>query len=57
MRERSGGDEGVPLSDVVEEDFNFAEEEGTGSQPWAGVGFAGSRGGAFRLLFGIEDTG
>jgi hypothetical protein len=38
-------------------DFNLAEDEGTGSQLWAGVGFAGSRGGAFRLFFGTDDAG
>jgi hypothetical protein len=47
----------MPVSDVAEEDFNFAEDEGTGSHAWAGVGLAGSRGGAFRLLFGIDETG
>ena len=33
MAERAVGEAGVPLSDVVDEDFNFADEEGTGSQP------------------------
>lgn len=37
--------------------LSFADAEGTGSQPWAGVGFAGSRGGALRLFFGTDDAG
>ena len=53
----SVGEVGVPLVDVLVTDFNFAEDEGTGSQLWAGVGFAGSKGGALRLFFGTEDIG
>ena len=37
--------------------FSFAEEDGTGSHPCAGLGFAGSRGGALRLFFGIDEAG
>jgi len=55
--EYSVGETGVPVLDVVAEDFSFAELEGTGSQLCAGVGFAGSRGGAFRLFLGTEATG
>jgi hypothetical protein len=57
MIECSAGDAGVPLSEVVEEDFILAEEAGTGSQACAGVGLAGSSGGAFKLLFGMEEIG
>ena len=53
----SGGETGVPLLDVVVEDFSFADEDGTGNQLCPGVGFAGSSGGAFRLFLGIEETG
>lgn len=48
---------GMADIEVPPADFNFAEDEGTGSQLWAGVGFAGSRGGAFRLFFGTDDAG
>jgi hypothetical protein len=53
----SAGEVGVPLVDVLVMDFSFAEAEGTGSQLWAGVGFAGSSGGALRLFFGTEERG
>ena len=53
----SGGDIGVPLADVCPPGLIFADAEGIGNQLWAGVGFAGSRGGAFRLFLGTEDTG
>lgn len=55
--EYSVGDTGVPVLDVVPEDFSLAEVEGTGSQLCAGVGFAGSSGGAFKLFFGTDATG
>jgi len=47
----------VPLEEVLDADFSFADDEGTGSQLWAGVGLEGSSGGAFILLFGIDATG
>ena len=53
----SVGEVGVPLVDVLVGDFSLAEDEGIGSQLWAGVGFAGSNGGALRLFFGTEDIG
>lgn len=37
--------------------LSFADVDGIGSQPWAGVGFAGSRGGALRLFFGTDAAG
>jgi hypothetical protein len=57
MTALSVGEVGVPLIDVLVADFSFAEDEGIGSQLWAGVGFAGSSGGALRLFFGTEDIG
>lgn len=55
---RSGFDVGDPAADELPtEDFSFADDWGTGSHPWAAVGFAGSSGGAFRLFFGTEDAG
>ena len=57
MVEPGGGDIGVPLDEVKELDLSFAVVDGTGSHWWAGVGCAGSRGGAFMLLFGIVATG
>ena len=53
----SVGEVGVPLIDELVTDLSFAEDEGTGNQLWAGVGFAGSKGGALRLFFGTEDIG
>ena len=53
----SGGDAGVPLLEVVVADFSFADEDGTGRKACAGVGFAGSRGGAFRLFLGTDAAG
>ena len=53
----STGEVGVPLIDKLVTDFSFAEADGTGSQLWAGVGFAGSSGGALRLLFGTDEIG
>lgn len=47
----------MPDAEVLEDDLSRAEDEGTGSHWWAGVGFEGSRGGAFILLFGTEATG
>ena len=47
----------MPDAEVFDADFSLAEVDGIGSHWWAGVGFEGSRGGAFRLLFGIEATG
>ena len=41
----------------MEFDLSFADVDGTGSHWCAGVGFAGSSGGAFMLLLGIEATG
>lgn len=38
-------------------DFSLADDWGTGSHPWAVVGFAGSSGGAFKLFLGTEDAG
>lgn len=55
--EYSVGDTGVPVVDVGLEDFSLAEVDGTGSQLWAGVGLAGSSGGALRLFLGTEATG
>ena len=57
MAALSVGEVGVPLVDGPIADFSFADDEGTGSQLWAGVGFAGSKGGALRLFFGTEDIG
>ena len=48
---------GVPDEDVLEVDRSLADDEGTGSHWCAGVGFEGSRGGAFILFFGIVTTG
>lgn len=50
---------GVPLGAcfVSFADFNLAVDEGIGRKLCPGVGFAGSRGGAFRLLFGSEEIG
>lgn len=48
---------GVPLLDVGPAVLSLAEAAGTGSQLWAGVGFAGSKGGAFRLFLGTDTTG
>ena len=45
------------MEEVLDADLSFAEEDGTGSHWCAGVGFDGFRGGAFKLLFGIEATG
>ena len=53
----SDGEAGVPLLDVIELVLSLAEEEGTGSQSCAAVGFAGSNGGALRLLLGTDETG
>lgn len=53
----SDGEVGIPVPVVPEVDFSFADDDGTGSQACAGVGFAGSRGGAFRLFFGTEAAG
>lgn len=47
----------MPDAEVLDADLSRAEEEGIGSHWWAGVGFEGSRGGAFILLLGIEATG
>jgi hypothetical protein len=41
MVEYSGGEDGVPLEEVLDADFSFADDEGTGSQLWAGVGLEG----------------
>ena len=57
MVEYSGGEVGVPLEEVLDVDFSFADDEGTGSQLCAAVGWEGSRGGAFMLLFGMDATG
>jgi hypothetical protein len=51
-----GGDIGVP-EELTEPDRSFALWLGTGSHWCASVGFAGSRGGAFKLFFGMEATG
>lgn len=48
---------GVPLLEVAPEDLSLEEAEGIGNQLWAGVGLAGSNGGAFRLFLGTEETG
>jgi len=55
----SVGPVGIPwaFTGVLEAAFNFAEDAGTGRKTWAGVGFAGSRGGAFILDFGIDAMG
>ena len=55
----SVGDVGDPAAPDVAPPvaFSFAEDEGTGSQPWARVGFAGLRGGALRLFLGTDDAG
>jgi hypothetical protein len=53
----STGEVGVPLVDALVTDLSFAEAEGTGSQLWAGVGLAGSSGGALRLFFGTDEIG
>jgi hypothetical protein len=52
------GDAGPPV-DVTTPPLglSFADEDGTGNHPWAGVGLAGSRGGALRLFFGTDDAG
>lgn len=55
--ECSGGEVGVPLEETFDVDLNFADDDGTGSHWCAGVGFEGSRGGAFMLLLGMEATG
>lgn len=49
----------MPLGACLESlaDFSFAVLEGMGRKLWAGVGFAGSRGGALRLFFGNEEIG
>ena len=54
MVECSGAEVGVPLEEA---ERSLAEAAGIGSHWWAGVGFAGSKGGAFMLLFGIVATG
>ena len=51
------GDEGVPVEEVFEADFSLAEVAGTGSHWCAGVGFDGSRGGAFMMFLGMDATG
>lgn len=48
---------GAPVAVAPVVDFSFADAEGTGSQLCAGVGFAGSSGGALRLFFGTDDAG
>lgn len=49
----------MPCAFVVDEevDFSFAELAGTGRKACAGVGLAGSSGGAFMLDLGIEAIG
>lgn len=47
----------MPLVEVGPDDFSFAEADGIGSQLCAGVGLAGSKGGALRLFFGTDETG
>ena len=55
---KSVGEVAVPAAAAVPvDDLNFADVEGTGSHAWAGVGFAGSSGGALRLFFGTDDAG
>jgi hypothetical protein len=54
---KSDGDVGAPVAIGPVDDLNFADVEGTGSQAWAGVGFAGSSGGALRLFFGTDEAG
>ena len=49
------GDAALPAAPPL--GLSLAEADGIGSQPWPGVGFAGSRGGALRLFFGTEDAG
>lgn len=52
------GDAAVPAAVVLPPlGLSFADVDGIGSQPWAGVGFAGSRGGALRLFFGTDAAG
>jgi len=41
----------------VDADFSFADAVGIGKKAWAGKGLAGSRGGAFRMVFGIDAIG
>lgn len=48
---------GVPLAEYDPPDLSLAEDEGMGSHAWAELGFAGSRGGAFKLFLGTEETG
>ena len=38
-------------------DFNLDVDDGMGRKLWPGVGFAGSRGGALRMLFGSDEIG
>jgi len=57
MSDWPGGEDGVPVAEVFDDVFNLADEAGTGSHWWAGVGFDGSRGGAFMMFFGIDATG
>ena len=53
----AGGEDGVPDEDVRDCDLSLADGLGMGSHWWAGVGFEGSKGGAFMLLLGIDATG
>jgi hypothetical protein len=55
--EAEGGVCGVPDADVPDDDFNLADAGGRGSHACPGLGFAGSKGGALRMFFGMEVTG
>jgi len=57
MTECGRGDDGVPVADVLDAVLSLAEAAGTGSHSCPGVGFEGSSGGAFVMLFGIDATG
>ena len=52
-----GGEDGVPLEEVLDADLSLAEDAGTGNHWCAGVGLEGSSGGAFIMLLGIDATG
>ena len=45
------------LTVEVDADLSLADDAGIGRKAWAGEGLAGSRGGAFKVDFGIDATG
>ena len=47
----------MPVAEVLDAVFNLADEAGIGSHWCPGVGFDGSRGGAFMILLGTDDIG